>query len=695
MFLIFGLIFMLFQSLAYTEGVSRCSSSNSDDENMNILIQNESGVIQSPGYPFSYSYKLITKCRWKIIAPKGKMIRLTFTSFQMNMYDWVDFTDNTDEWNPYFITRSGSVPSFTVYSTGRGQLGFKVHGQKGKTGPGFHATYTMIPAAVSSGSCNPKENTTVHMAGEGMSFVTPGFPEYLGKGACQWNITVPANKFVKITFWSFRAAGCKQNYAEVFDVTNSTRIFLGKFCDNQYAAEQVVYSKGNHLLVSATFINGGLVATYQAVEFTPAPYSCLNIRDIHLNETSGQFASYNYPHLYPNGVECLWQINAPAGYLIQLTFHSFDLQSSQDCKADYVEVREGAFKTLAMSNLIGRFCGSSLPGVIRSTYSNVYVDFVSDRSGGYPGFHASYTIFPDPGVGPCKLEGVDNIIPITGGTGEVFSPQFPPGTPPRSMMCTWVITVPEEQFVRFSLISHKFADNCGKRNTTLEIRDGQDSSSDLLKLYCEYPWVKEVFSSSRYLWVRFQSPKPDWSYMFRFSAVFEAVTQLPAPFACVASQPDFNLYKLTSKTGSLASYNYPLPYDRYSVECTWTISAGKYKQIELSFDSFNLSGSGSKCSDSDYVEVGNGDTPFVNSVQKFCGSEKPATVTSDDSAMWVTFSTQGKTKYPGFKASYKSVVSTKAVLKIVGICLGSLYGHFASLLALLRNTVVLVIAIDC
>ena len=128
-------------------------------------------------------------------------------------------------------------------------------------------------------------------------------------------------------------------------------------------------------------------------------------------------------------------------------------------------------------------------------------------------------------MGPCKLEGVDNIIPITGEAGTVFSPQFPAGTLPRSMMCTWIITVPEGHFVRFSLMSHNFANNCGDRNTTLEIRDGQKSSSDLLKLYCKWPYVKEVFSSGRYLWVRFQSPKPDWTYMFRFSAVFEAVTQ--------------------------------------------------------------------------------------------------------------------------------------------------------------------------
>lgn len=140
----------------------------------------------------------------------------------------------------------------------------------------------------------------------------------------------------------------------------------------------------------------------------------------------------------------------------------------------------------------------------------------------------SFYILISAGVGPCKLDGVDNVIPMTGSTGKVFSPKFPPGTRPRDTMCTWIITVPEGHFVRFSLTSYKFADSCGNRNTTLEIRDGESSSSDLLKLFCEWPYAEEVFSSNRHLWVRFQSPKPDWTFYFRFSAVFEAVKQRKA-----------------------------------------------------------------------------------------------------------------------------------------------------------------------
>ena len=127
---------------------------------------------------------------------------------------------------------------------------------------------------------------------------------------------------------------------------------------------------------------------------------------------------------------------------------------------------------------------------------------------------------------------------------------------------------------------------------------------------------------------------------------------VPAPYSCVTSTRDF---KLTSETGFLASYNYPLPYDLYKVDCTWTITAGKLKKIQLSFDSFNLTDSKPACSHSDYVEVGDGVAAYGSVIGKFCGSEMPPDITSSDATMWVRFVTTGKTKHPGFKASYKSV----------------------------------------
>ena len=135
---------------------------------------------------------------------------------------------------------------------------------------------------------------------------------------------------------------------------------------------------------------------------------------------------------------------------------------------------------------------------------------------------------------------------------------------------------------------------------------------------------------------------------------FIFVFSVPAPYSCVTDKRDFDL---SSETGALASYNYPLPYDLpYTVDCTWTIKTGKLRKIQLWFDSFNLTDTNPECSHSDFVAVGDGDLSLGGTlIGKFCGSQMPPVINSNDSTMWVRFITTGKTKHPGFKASYKSV----------------------------------------
>lgn len=123
-----------------------CSSQNSFDENMNILLRDPSGVIKTPGYPYGYTDESVHDCYWKLIAPKGNVVRVTFTTFQIHTYDRVQINDNWNDWYPWFIDKRGPGHSFTVYSTGR-ELGIKVYGHQypGKSGPGFIANYTMVP----------------------------------------------------------------------------------------------------------------------------------------------------------------------------------------------------------------------------------------------------------------------------------------------------------------------------------------------------------------------------------------------------------------------------------------------------------------------------------------------------------------------------------------------------------------------
>ena len=246
---------------------------------------------------------------------------------------------------------------------------------------------------VISGTCDPKQDSIVQVDGDGLTFSTPGFPSFPGNGTCTWNITVPIGRFIKLTFWR-KYEDCKENFVNVFDATNSTRISLGKFCS---LFEEVVFSRGNSLLVEYNSLRrasyNGFLATYETIRERPANYSCSRDRDESLLEDDqGEFASFSYPVHYPNNAKCSWHIYCPAGFIIQLTFHSFNLQQSENCEADFVEIRQSKDITVRRWELIARFCGSSLPPVIVSNQSNVFVNFVTDMFKMYPGFHASYKV---------------------------------------------------------------------------------------------------------------------------------------------------------------------------------------------------------------------------------------------------------------------------------------------------------------
>ena len=128
-------------------------------------------------------------------------------------------------------------------------------------------------------------------------------------------------------------------------------------------------------------------------------------------------------------------------------------------------------------------------------------------------------------MGPCKSPGGgENIIPLTGETGRLFSPLYPRNFA-ESISCTWVITAPEGHFVRLKIKALSLGRDCWL--SSLYIRDGQNSSSDVFKKFCDdQTFQTSMFSSGRYLRVEFRSLKHyDNSYASKFDAVFETVNK--------------------------------------------------------------------------------------------------------------------------------------------------------------------------
>ncbi|XP_041375207.1 neuropilin and tolloid-like protein 2 [Gigantopelta aegis] len=101
-----------------------------------------------------------------------------------------------------------------------------------------------------------------------------------------------------------------------------------------------------------------------------------------------EFYSPNYPHEYYNNTDCVLYLEAPIGFKIQLDFRDkFELEKSDDCKYDYLEIRDGPF---AYSPLIGRFCGDNYPPLVESKTRFLWMRFKTDDLLQYGGFRAIY-----------------------------------------------------------------------------------------------------------------------------------------------------------------------------------------------------------------------------------------------------------------------------------------------------------------
>ncbi|KAM6336656.1 LOW QUALITY PROTEIN: mannan-binding lectin serine protease 2 [Alca torda] len=112
-----------------------------------------------------------------------------------------------------------------------------------------------------------------------------------------------------------------------------------------------------------------------------------------LQKMYGRITSPNFPNVYPNHKERIWNITVPKGYSVRIYFTHFNLELSYLCEYDYVKLSSGG-RTLA--TLCGKDSTDTEEAPDNKTYvstdNNLMVVFRSDYSNEKPftGFEAFY-----------------------------------------------------------------------------------------------------------------------------------------------------------------------------------------------------------------------------------------------------------------------------------------------------------------
>lgn len=126
-------------------------------------------------------------------------------------------------------------------------------------------------------------------------------------------------------------------------------------------------------------------------------------------------------------------------------------------------------------------------------------------------------------MGQCNTPGANEIVRLTEKTGTLDH-VLNSSVPSDDVKCiTWIITVPEGHVVKLRIIAFWYLDRACK-NSTLQIRDGPNSTSEAFESLCGLgkDELVTLFSSDRHLWVQLQYSNDHKAEIY---AVFEAVKQ--------------------------------------------------------------------------------------------------------------------------------------------------------------------------
>ncbi|XP_059473149.1 neuropilin and tolloid-like protein 2 isoform X2 [Neocloeon triangulifer] len=219
-----------------------------------------------------------------------------------------------------------------------------------------------------------------------------------------------------------------------------------------------------------------------------------------------EFYSPNYPNNYPNHTDCIKVLKADAGHLLRLDFRDdFHLEPSEECRYDYLEVRDGAH---GYSTLIGTYCDNRFPPMLTSSDRYLWLRFHSDENIEYSGFKAVYQYIPRPTSAVYQPEINMCRIDVGGMEGWVNRSDIDLGRVQHSMSygvpldCMWIIRVKEGWKIQLSFQKFKLEKPNDCDSNFVDVFSTQTDLPNRLKNFCG-SIADSVTSTTNVLHVRF------------------------------------------------------------------------------------------------------------------------------------------------------------------------------------------------
>ncbi|XP_035743302.1 cubilin-like [Vespa mandarinia] len=587
-----------------------------------------SGVIHTTNYPLNYPHN--QNCEWLLQVDKNHVVNITFEDFDIEdsrncTEDYVKIFDGPTKDNYLMGTycRNQLPPSYV--STGNEML-VVMRSDSIISAKGFKARYKAACGAriivkdqglltESSGNMNNDlfNCTWILVAENPADHVTISFTHM---------------DINPLQFYKNMTEGdpCSIEYLQVIEGEYMDGPVLGKWCSNK--SPPPITSTGSALTIH-------LYAKLKGYSDFSAIYSVLNSA-CGGNYTSehGTIASPGYPNSYPLNSECIWILNTSPGNKISIIFHEFNIQQSENCDLDYLEIREEN----GIGKLIGVFCGQEIDSITSS--SKLWIKFKSDTESAAKGFFADYSF----------LSGNE----LSGPIGRITSPLYPllyktPGT------YSWRITVETGYVIQLELkeiILENFDLNC---ESSLKIYDGYNDEAPILLEQCSRVAPPPFETSSNMVYIVMKI------YFGGFGDKFDLNwLQIPKSIVDEKKVKEIKFSKcseevaLTNEGNSsymFSSPGWPYGYED-NLECSWIFTSPPGTHLALRIMSINLEESPDCIADYVAVYSGNAITSTENSVleKKLCLFNETWIKITTKNVMTVKFISDAYLNKTGFKA---------------------------------------------
>ncbi|XP_075164329.1 cubilin [Haematobia irritans] len=388
-------------------------------------FNSKQGVITSPNFPNQYPDDAF--CIWSIEVAEHHSIILTFIEMEIEDFnecdaDYVEATEETGEDEPTTIFKEcGDIESKRqlVWRSTQNKVTIKFRSDNSIQYRGFKISFEE--------DCGQR----VELDNDG--FFNLDFSTHTQRNqTCEWQlISKDLSKHVFLNFghiqmnpslaYTYRTEGdCLNVGAVVYDGLNDTSPVRARFCKTH---PPDILSNGHALTLK---IPVNIISEVEAIAYQIDGYCGGYHRSL-----MGKIATPNYPNSYMVNIQCEWIIIPSAGNGLELTFESMDLENSDECNNDYVEIRQYNER----NKLLGVYCGNQLPPSIKSNME-VQIIFHSNDDVVGEGFMLNYQY--------AKHN------ELNGTTGVLESPAYPSKFHSHNMY-SWRITVDKDYVVLLTI----------------------------------------------------------------------------------------------------------------------------------------------------------------------------------------------------------------------------------------------------